>query len=455
MKVIVLAAGRSKRLKPIEDKNFLVFCGRPLIEHQLGQLIKAGVQEILLIGGKHNLEQLHEVASRFSREISVTVLEQKNLDDGMAGALLSAKSSVNHDALLIVSSNDIVDLSAYQMVLETIKDKKNDGLLLAKKVDRYFPGGYLQMGKNGFLSGIVEKPGAGNEPSDLVNLVVHFHRNSDALFEALERTNTTRDDHYEAAMDAMLKSGFKLKAVAYDGFWKPIKFPWDVLTVMDHFLERMKPSPKNGSNAKSVGKKTRPLKVEIAKTATLTGNVILEDGVRILANAVIIGPAYIGKNTVVATNALIRGSMIGENCVVGFGTEIARSHLGNDVWTHSNYIGDSIIGSDNSFGAGTVTGNLRLDEGTIKVMIQGERIDSGKNKFGIVSGDHVRCGINTSFMPGIKIGNHSAVGAGIVVASDVPDKKIVYAKTELLMKDSNLQLDVSSREKMKNRLGTS
>ena len=36
----------------------------------------------------------------------------------------------------------------------------------------YFPGGYLTL-EGGRVTSVVEKPGAGNEPSDLVNLVAH------------------------------------------------------------------------------------------------------------------------------------------------------------------------------------------------------------------------------------------------------------------------------------------
>ena len=174
---------------------------------------------------------------------------------------------------------------------------------------------------------------------------------------------------------------------------------------------------------------------------------MIEEGVKIMDNAVIVGPAYIGKNSVVATNALVRDSHIGENCVIGFGTEIARSHLGNNVWTHTNYIGDSVIGNNVSFGAGTVTGNLRLDEGNIQVNISGEKIDSGMNKFGLVTGDNVRVGINTSFMPGVKIGKNCMIGGGIIVANDVEDNKFVYGKMELVVKDNKIDVGKINRDK--------
>jgi bifunctional UDP-N-acetylglucosamine pyrophosphorylase/glucosamine-1-phosphate N-acetyltransferase len=87
------------------------------------------------------------------------------------------------------------------------------------------------------------------------------------------------------------------------------------------------------------------------------------------------------------------------------------------------------------------------------VNIQGEKIDSGMNKFGLITGNNVRCGINTSFMPGIKIGNNTFVGAGIVVAQDIEDNKFVYAKTELVIKDNVAQLDEKKREEMKKKMG--
>ena len=74
------------------------------------------------------------------------------------------------------------------------------------------------------------------------------------------------------------------------------------------------------------------------------------------------GPAHIGENSIIANNSLVRGSMVGRDCVVGFTTEVTRSYLNKEVWMHSNYIGDSIIDSNVSFGAGSVTGNLRFDE---------------------------------------------------------------------------------------------
>ncbi len=442
MKVIVLAAGRSKRLKPIEDKNFLEFLGKPLIRLQLEQMAAAGLKDFIVVGGAHNLASLKKLAR--TMQPSFKVVEQKNLDDGMAGAVLSVERHVKNEAMMVVSANDVVDAEAYQKVLRAGKEAGYDAFLIGKKVKEYFPGGYLKVRKNGQITGIVEKPGKGNEPSKMVNLVIHYYKHSEMFFKALKAVKSSKDDRYEVALDELMKAGVKIKVVPYEGFWQAVKYPWHVLDLMDYFLGQI---PKFFPRGKIGGKKS-----EVAKTATVRGDVYLDEGVRVLDNAVIVGPAYIGKNTIVATNAMVRGSNIGANCIVGFGTEVARSFWGHDVWTHSNYVGDSVLGNDVSFGSGTVTGNLRLDEGNIMATIQDEKVDSGRNKFGLFTGDHVRCGINTSFMPGIKIGNNSFVGAGIIVAQDIPDNSFVYGKTELVIRQNKAKTDLKSREAMKKKL---
>ncbi len=437
MKAILLAAGRSFRMAPIGDKNFLQFCGMPLVARQIEMLKSAGVKELALIGGAHNLQELRELNIS---GIKLHVLEQKNLDEGMAGAVLAAEKFIGNDPFLVVSANDVLDASAFKII--SARAKMGNGLLLAKKVTSYFPGGYLELGRNGRITKIVEKPGEGNEPSDLVNIVVHYHPKPGLLVEALKNISSDRDDRYERALQALLDSGkIAYDAVPFDGFWQPVKYPWHVLDLMEYFLQTVPAQ----SSAQRKSKK-----VEIAATAVIGKNVYLDDGVRVLDNAVIQGPAYLGKNTIVATGALVRGSHIGDNCVIGFGSEIARSYVGNEVWTHANYIGDSIIGNNVSFGSGTVTGNLRLDEKSIAVVIKnaksphGEKITSSRTKLGLITGDHIRVGINTSFMPGIKIGSNSAIGAGITIAQDIPENSFVAGEWKLKIKPNRER--ISSRK---------
>jgi len=158
----------------------------------------------------------------------------------------------------------------------------------------------------------------------------------------------------------------------------------------------------------------------ISPSATVDGRVTIAENVRVLENTVIRGPAYIGRNTVIGNNCLVRDySHICDDCVIGFSTEIKGSYVGRRCWTHMNYVGDSVIGEECNFGAGTITANWRLDEKTVPVRIEGKPVDTGREKFGAVIGNGCRTGVNASIMPGIKIGPGALIGPGVVVSADL------------------------------------
>ncbi|MDD4287031.1 MAG: NTP transferase domain-containing protein [Candidatus Peribacteraceae bacterium] len=407
MKALLLLAGQSKRFWPLHEKSLFPICGKTLLEIQVENLHAAGISEITLVGGHHNLEQAKTLCP------DMKLIEQEDLSLGMRGALLSALPSIGKEAVMIVGGNDTVEPQAYTTLVEAAQKKGTDGALLAKRVTTYFPGGYLKLvGER--IETIVEKPGAGKEPSDLVTIVAHVHNNPADLLTELQKINPTRDDGYEQALAALFKTKI-YRAVPYEGPWLPVKYPWHLIALLQHELKKIQ-KPSIHSTA------------TVHPTAVIDGNVILEEGVRVLAHATIVGPCVVGKRSIVANNALVRGSSVGPDCVVGYSTEIKASILGNHVWTHMTYIGDSVIGSNVSFGGGSLTGNLRLDEQEISSMIGEEKVPTGLTKFGCIIGDGCRLGIRSILNPGIKIGQGTFVSSGVLVDKDIPEQSYVSMK---------------------------
>lgn len=428
MQTILLAAGQSSRLNPIEDKNLLHFHGTPLIQHRVKQLQTAGLNDFIIVGSQNNLKKLKGL---FKDHSNIKVVEQKNLEGGMAAGILAGSEAVDQNQVSIMSANDIFDPNEFKTIINTAKESES-GLIVGKKVDTYFPGGYISMNEKGFMTDIIEKPGAGNEPSNLVNIVFHIYNDFPKLLSHLKKTDANADGRYEKALDNYIKeSGAQMKVHEYDGIWQPIKYPWHILEAMNHLL--------------SLQESTIHPSAEIAKSAIIRGNVIIDEGARILDHSVIQGPAYIGKNCIIANGSLVRQSMIGENCVVGFSTEVARSYLNHDIWMHTNYIGDSIVDRNVSFGAGTVLGNLRFDEEEIKVKIKEERMPIGTNKFGAIIGSGVRFGVNASTSPGVKIGQNTFVGAGVLVEKDIEKGKMTLLDQKLKIVDNKKTVDVKKR----------
>jgi bifunctional UDP-N-acetylglucosamine pyrophosphorylase/glucosamine-1-phosphate N-acetyltransferase len=112
------------------------------------------------------------------------------------------------------------------------------------------------------------------------------------------------------------------------------------------------------------------------------------------------------------------------------------------------------MGNNVSFGGGCITGNLRLDEGTVQSLVGDERIDTGLTKFGAAIGEGCRLGIHVSLHPGTKIGPGTFLNSATVVGGDIPEASYVSMKNgEMdIRKNRIAAASPESRKKYKNRL---
>jgi UDP-N-acetylglucosamine diphosphorylase / glucose-1-phosphate thymidylyltransferase / UDP-N-acetylgalactosamine diphosphorylase / glucosamine-1-phosphate N-acetyltransferase / galactosamine-1-phosphate N-acetyltransferase len=132
--------------------------------------------------------------------------------------------------------------------------------------------------------------------------------------------------------------------------------------------------------------------VFVHKTAVIEQNVITKD-------LVIVGPgSFIGAN------CYLRGPVfIDENVKVGAGCEIKQSIIfSNSAVAHFNYIGNSIIGSNVNFEAGSVAANHYNERAVkeISVLLDGVKVATGVTKFGSLVGDDCKIGANAVLSPG-------------------------------------------------------
>lgn len=433
---VILAGGDSGRFWPLRDKSFFPFFGKPLLFYCLDRLKKAGLEDFLVIYTKNNESQLTEFSQNYPQfNLAKSIQTDPR---GMAGAILSVAEQIQDRRILIIGPEEVYQDSLVEDVFKSIT-QDTQVLLVGYETQKYIPGGYLEV-ENGLVEGVVEKPKEGREPSNLVNIVFHYYKDPSTLLKYLRGVKGDRDDIYEKTLDQMMKDGYKFRLYTYKGFWGYLKYPWHTLDITGFYLDKIK-----GQNiAKSAKIDTR---------ATIRGPVVIGENVKILEYAKIVGPTYIGEGTIIGNNVMVRRSMIGRNSVVGFATEIGRSYVGDNCWFHTNYIGDSVIAANVGLGAGAILANFRLDEGSIKSFIRGKMIDTGKIKLGAIVGSNVRIGVNTSIMPGVKVGESSFIGAGIVLDKDLPDNKFCYfSETQYKVKDNKMVVSDALRVKMKNKL---
>lgn len=404
--LIVLAAGEGKRFSPFTTSKALVpFFGLPLFAHVVDQLPKDITNMIIVTNPQNDY-----IIRSFHFPIPTsTVIQQEPM--GMGDAVLRCRSAIN-GPILIVNVDDIVDPGLFGEVLNVAKKEDLPGAIAGFKTHEYKDYGYLDI-RNNTVVGIIEKPGEGKTPSPYINVVVHYIEDGPGFIAVLAQTKSARDDIYEQAMTTFLQR-HPFAFVPYEGPLGTLKYPWNTLDVMDLLLTDL--TSYKGKN------------VTIKSGVILEGPVFIEDNVKIFEHTKIVGPCYIGKNTIIGNNCIIRASHIGADCVVGYDTDITRSYIGDGCWFHSNYVGDSVLEGNVSMGGGARLANLRLDDGLIFSEVGKKKVSTGRTKFGAAIAKGVRIGINASIMPGVKIGKNSFIGAGVVLDRDIPEDSFCLLK---------------------------
>ncbi len=402
MQAIILAAGEGTRMRPLtytKPKVMLPVANKPILQHVIENLAKAGIDEIVLVVGYKEETVRRFFGDEFNGVRIRYVRQSKQL--GTAHALLSAKHLLDERFVMLNGDAIVFDDDLKKLLNE-------ENAIAVREVPNPWDFGVIEV-ENEFVKRIIEKP---EEPqSNLINAGIYVFTNE--IVEYLKKTPVSVRGEFEItdSITMAIADGMNFKAVRIEE-WIDIGYPWDLLKANKTLLSSIE----------------RDIKGEIEDGAVIKGNVVVGEGTVIMAGSYIIGPVIIGKNCRIGPNCYIRPyTSIGDNCHIGNAVEVKNSIIMNNTKIpHLNYVGDSVIGENCNFGAGTKIANLRLDEGEVVVNVKGKKVRTGRKKFGAAIGDNVKTGINASINVGSLIGNNVFVGPGAVVDGCVMPNSRVF-----------------------------
>ncbi len=147
------------------------------------------------------------------------------------------------------------------------------------------------------------------------------------------------------------------------------------------------------------------------------GPVIIDAGAVVMPQALIMGPAYVGRDSRIKAGAKIyEGSTIGPVCKVGGEVEDTVFHSYANK-QHDGFVGHSYFAPWTNLGADSNTSDLKNNYSDIRVTLEGRSYDTGRTFLGTIMADHSKCAINTMFNTG------SIIGVGCnVFGGDFPPK---------------------------------
>ena len=408
MKAVILAAGEGERLRPLtytKSKCMIPIAGKPILEHVLHSVRGAGLRHVVIVV-KYKQDRITSYfgdGSKMGMRLEYVTQGSKY---GTAAAFASAEHLVNDD-FLGMAGDVICDSSDIRALVE--EHRRNKGLMtVALKEVRVKEQYGIAEVRDGAITGFAEKPR--ESKSSLANASIYAF--DKRVFGEMKKIRPSARREYEVT--ELIKSG-RARAYQMKGYWLDMGVPWQLLDANRYLLERL-PELWEG-------------KVE---NCTIKGKLMVAKGARVF-NSYIQGPAYIGPDSTVGPHAYIReGTPIGKGCDISDSSTVKNSIMMDGVNAkHLTYIGDSIVGERVNFGAATQVANYRFDAGTIKSLIRGNMVDTGKTKLGVIVGDDTKTGVLSCVMPGKKIGSNCWIGAGVVVQEDVPDDTALFVEQKL------------------------
>ncbi|MFH0918487.1 MAG: NTP transferase domain-containing protein [Candidatus Omnitrophota bacterium] len=408
--VIILAAGKSTRMKSELPKVLHPLCGRPMLSYVLDSVGALKPAQVVAVLG-YQQELVRKLIPK-----GVKIAVQKKLL-GTADAVkcgLAALGGFQGTVLIICGDIPLLKKQTLKKLLEYHFENNVDATLLTAQLKE--PAGYGRIMRDKYFSicGIVEEKDADEVQKDIQEIntgIMAFKKEKLLAGLGSIRLNKRKKEYY---LTDIIKI-FAKKNYLVDGV--KIKDAVEALGINT----RGQLAKANAIMQKTINDKLMQDGVTIVdppSTFINFGTQIGKDTV-IYPFTVIERDVKIGKRCFLGPFAHLReGSKLADDVTAGNFIEIVRSRIGNKTLVkHFSYLGDCSVGSDVNIGAGTVTANF-----------------DGKNKHYTVIEDNANIGSDTVMVAPVRIGRFSATGAGAVVIRNIPDKTVAVGVPARILK---------------------
>lgn len=438
LQIVILAAGKGKRMESDLPKVLHKLGGMTLLEHVIHTAEKLNPENIFVVYGNGGLTVRDEL-----KDLPVKWVEQES-QLGTGHAVQTALPYCQNDDNILVLYGDVPLIS-----LATLQNLLNDtphkglGLVVTELPD---PSGFGRIIRNrlGNIIAIVEHKDASPDQrkikeinTGIINVPASHLKN---WLPRLTKNNKQGEYYLTDIVAIAVADGYPVGGVLANCSEEVqgVNDRWQLATLERYYqLTQAKRLAYSGVTIRDPFRIYVRGKVEIERDVILDVNVILEGKVSIGKNTTI-GPnvllrdVEIGENVEILANTVIEGAKIAnqasigpfarirpdtviqEKAKVGNFVETKKTTLGaNSKASHLTYLGDAIIGSNVNIGAGTITCNY-----------------DGVNKWQTNIGDNAFIGSNASLVAPVNIGEGATIGAGSTITEDAPANQLSLGRAK-------------------------
>ena len=436
LNIVILAAGKGKRMYSEKPKVLHTLAGKPLVQHVLDCAVALQPAQICVVYG-HGGETVPNAMRQYFAKF---VLQEQQL--GTGHAVRQAMPHLSDDGQTLVLYGDVPLIQ--QSTLQQLQQAGSGLVLLTINMDH--PAGYGRIVRDGAgkVCQIVEEKDATAQQRAIqeVNTGI-LMAPTRLLREWLSKlqNNNAQGEYYLTDIVAMaVEQGVAVHTA------QPAHL-WEVLGVNSKVqLAELERTWQQGEAARLMahgvtladparldvrGKLVCGRDVEIDVGCIFEGDVQLGNNVRVGAYSIIkntsiadgtditpyshIDSCEVGANCHIGPYARLRpGTRLHDGVHIGNFVEVKNSEIAaNSKANHLSYIGDSDVGSRVNIGAGAITCNY-----------------DGANKHRTVIGDDVFIGSDTQLVAPVKVGRGATIGAGSTITKDVPEGELTLSRSK-------------------------
>jgi bifunctional UDP-N-acetylglucosamine pyrophosphorylase/glucosamine-1-phosphate N-acetyltransferase len=445
--VVILAAGKSTRMKSYLTKTMHTLSGKPLVKWCIDSVSVLKPDKVVLVLG-HDAKVIEESLSESNVEI---VYQKEQL--GSAHALMqSEKVLKNYKGNVLVMSAD-TPLVRSSTLLSLVDNNMKTGAsvtVLIAKVENPFGYGRI-IKKSETLERIVEENDATLTEKQIKEVNSGIYCFDEYLWVALSKVklNRVKKEYYLTDTVTIVKNlGKKVSMItAKDSCEIKGINNREELAQAENILKTRKINALMCSGVTIIDPKNVYISHDsrIGRDTVIYPGAFIDIGVSIGKNCIIKGTSYIanskiGDETIVSYSYIdgatihnkvkigpfshIRfGSTLHKNVKIGNFSEIKKAVIKKKSRVnHLSYIGDAQIGNSVNIGAGTITCNY-----------------DGFKKHKTVIGSKSFVGSNVNFIAPVKIGSKALIAAGSTITHDVPEGKFAIARVHQEVKHRKMK----------------
>ncbi|MBL7151399.1 MAG: NTP transferase domain-containing protein [Candidatus Omnitrophica bacterium] len=409
--IIILAAGKGRRMKSALPKALHPICGRPMLGYVLDLARSLGAEKTVVVTG-HKSEEVRKIIPAGKTKI---VLQKKLLGSGDAVKKgLEPLKGFKGTVLVLYADVALLKKETLKKLLKYHRENELDATILSAQLNK--PAGYGRVLRDEYCAvrAVVEEKDANDAQKEIKEIntgIICFNKEKlDAVLKGVKLNKRKKEYYLTDTIGIFYKKGFLADAIKAD----------DADEVMG-VNSRVELSRANALMQQRINRDFMEKGISIIAPR----QTFINHGVKIGRDSIIYPFSVIDSNVKIGRRCSVgpfvhlrENTALQDDVVAGNFIEIVRSKLGaGTLAKHLCYIGDSRIGRRVNIGAGSVTANF-----------------DGKKKNLTVINNGAFIGSNTVLVAPVKIGRQAVTGAGSAVVKNVPDNKVVVGVPARVLK---------------------